>query len=206
VRVLADSYSRRGLFFFNFQAFSLLFPPSQRGARPLLSRRSHCAARARSLSPLYPVTADEKSPFHSRMNARGRCGGTIEVARIHKRRREAKPTMDREISTRIVSIAVGPQSHLGVTCPARRGLPRVPLPPPTVRCPRAEVTMGPHRYAIDTHGVLTSTRRRERLYCRRVCLIRARVTRLKWSATHSGKIAAGDRGIENGLEREREIL
>jgi len=133
-----------------------------------------CGVRAPS--PLYPVTADEKSPFHSRMNARGRCGGTIEVARIHKRRREAKPTMDREISTRIVSIAVGPQSHLGVSCPARRGLSRGSSPPPLpVRCPRP-VTMGLHRYAIDTRWS-TYTEQEKGTSLLSACLLNTRALR-----------------------------
>jgi len=61
--------------------------------------------------------------------------------------------------------------------------------------------------SIDTpsipDGVLTRSRRRERLYCRHVCLIRARYAAKmeRDSARLSERIAAGDRGIEDGLER-----
>lgn len=105
-RVLADLYSRLGVFI--FRRF-----PSSTAKRPLLFRRLHCTP------PPLPRYADEKSPFHSWMNAAG--GYTIEVA-AYKRRQKAKPTMDREISSRIVSIAVGAQSNLSDVLPALRAL------------------------------------------------------------------------------------
>lgn len=60
------------------------------------------------------------------MNAAG--GYTIEVAG-YKRRQKAKPTMDSEISSRIVSIAVGAQSNLSDVLPALRALSDHRVPP-----------------------------------------------------------------------------
>jgi len=50
--------------------------------------------------------------------------------------------------------------------------------------------MGPHRYAIDTHGVLTSARAGNVSIVARVCLIRARYAAK--TLRSSERIAAGD--------------
>lgn len=92
------------------------------------------------------------------------------------KKQKAKPTMDREISSRIVSIAVGAQSNLSDMLPALREVYwTVEFP---LSLPPADHNRNPlirHRYPWNTY--IHASNVRERSYCACLHVMCARFTR-----------------------------